>query len=83
MIVSKLGNFGGLFKSIAIRESLKSDARQSTGVDKEINANSLMLLSHIVYLRIKRYIDHNDLKAITGAQQYRSYSSPVDHANHY
>lgn len=45
-----------------IRESLKSDARQSTGVDKEINANSLMLLSHIVYLRIKRYIDHNDLK---------------------
>lgn len=45
-----------------IRESLRSDARQSSGLDKEINANSLMLLSHIVYLKIKQYIDHNDLR---------------------
>ncbi|EIW88920.1 hypothetical protein AGRI_09040 [Alishewanella agri BL06] len=44
-----------------IRESLKSDARQSTGTDKDIIANSLMLLSHIVYLKIKSHIDHNDL----------------------
>ncbi|EQC01862.1 AIPR family protein [Photorhabdus temperata] len=47
---------------LLIRESLKSDARQSTGVDKDINANSLMLLSHIVYLKLKQYIEHNELK---------------------
>ncbi len=46
---------------LLIRESLKSDVRQSAGLDKEINANSLMLLSHIVYLKLKQYIDHNDL----------------------
>tara|TARA_R110001599_G_scaffold56410_5_gene156063 strand:+ start:19815 stop:21515 length:1701 start_codon:yes stop_codon:yes gene_type:complete len=45
-----------------IRESLRSDARQASGVDKEITTNSLMLLSHIVYLKIKQHIDHNDLK---------------------
>lgn len=45
-----------------IRESLRSDARQAAGEDKEIAANSLMLLSHIVYLKIRQHIDHNDLK---------------------
>ncbi|AJQ96933.1 AIPR family protein [Gynuella sunshinyii] len=45
-----------------IRESLKSDARQATGLDKDITSNSLMLLSHIVYLKIKPHIDHNDLQ---------------------
>ncbi|KIN15793.1 AIPR family protein [Halomonas sp. KHS3] len=45
-----------------IRDSLRSDARQATGMDKEIAANSLMLLSHIVYLKTKQYIDYNDLK---------------------
>lgn len=45
-----------------MRESLKSDARQAAGVDKDITSNSLMLLSHIVYLKIKPHIDHNDLK---------------------
>lgn len=44
-----------------IRESLRSDARQATGLEKEIISNSIMLLSHIIYLRIKQYIDHNDL----------------------
>lgn len=44
-----------------VRNSLKSDSRQSTGENKEITANSLMFLSHIVYLKIRQYIDHNDL----------------------
>ncbi|MFT7559259.1 MAG: hypothetical protein ACI93R_001164 [Flavobacteriales bacterium] len=47
---------------LLVRDSLKSDARQAADVDKEICANSLMLLSHIVYLKVKQYIDHNDLK---------------------
>lgn len=44
-----------------IRESLRSDARQATGLEKEIIANSLLLLSNIIYLKIKQYIDHNEL----------------------
>lgn len=46
---------------LLIKDSLKIDTKSSTGLDKEISANSLMLLSHIVYLKLKPYIDHNDL----------------------
>lgn len=45
-----------------IRELLKSDARQSAGLEKEIYANSLMLLSHIVYIQSKEITEHNELR---------------------
>ncbi|ATD07929.1 AIPR family protein [Pseudoalteromonas piscicida] len=45
-----------------IRDSLKSDARQATGIEKEITSNALMLLCHIVYIKAKQHIDHNDLQ---------------------